>query len=78
MDQSCVPLLELKSVTKFFGANKVLDDVDLTVNDGEFLTLLGPSGCCKTTLLRLIAGFERPTTGKIMMNGKEIMHLPPN
>ena len=78
MDKPSVPLLELKSVTKFFGANKVLDDIDLVVNDGEFLTLLGPSGCGKTTLLRLIAGFERPTTGKVFMNGKEISHLPPN
>lgn len=71
-------LLELRGVTKFFGANKVLDDVDLVINDGEFLTLLGPSGCGKTTLLRLIAGFEKPTSGKILMNGKEISHLPPN
>ena len=78
MEKPSVPLLELKSVTKFFGANKVLDDIDLAVNDGEFLTLLGPSGCGKTTLLRLIAGFERPTTGKVVMNGKEISHLPPN
>lgn len=78
MEKPPVPLLELKSVTKFFGANKVLDDVDLTVSDGEFLTLLGPSGCGKTTLLRLIAGFERPTTGKVIMNGKEISYLSPN
>ena len=75
---STQPLLELQTVTKFFGTNKVLDDIDLTINDGEFLTLLGPSGCGKTTLLRLIAGFERPTNGKIIMNGKEISHLPPN
>lgn len=78
METAPLPLLELKSVTKFFGANKVLDDIDLVVNDGEFLTLLGPSGCGKTTILRLIAGFERPTTGKVVMNGKEISHLPPN
>lgn len=78
MDTTPHPLLELKSITKFFGSNKVLDDIDLTVNDGEFLTLLGPSGCGKTTLLRLIAGFERPTTGKLIMNGKDISHLPPN
>lgn len=78
MNTTPTPLLELKNLTKFFGANKVLDDIDLTINDGEFLTLLGPSGCGKTTILRLIAGFERPTSGKIVMNDKEISHLPPN
>lgn len=78
MENTPAPLLELKNVTKFFGANKVLDDIDLQVNDGEFLTLLGPSGCGKTTTLRLIAGFERPTTGKIVMGGKEISRVPPN
>ena len=78
MDENPQPLLELKNITKFFGADKVLDDIDLTVNDGEFLTLLGPSGCGKTTLLRLIAGFERPTSGRIFMNGREITRLSPN
>lgn len=78
MNTTPLPLLELRNITKFFGSNKVLDDIDLTVMDGEFLTLLGPSGCGKTTLLRVIAGFERPTTGKVIMNGKEISHLAPN
>ncbi len=50
----------------------VLEDVDLTVADGEFLILLGPSGCGKSTLLRLIAGFDRPTSGNVRMNGNEI------
>ena len=78
MEKTAQPLLELKNLTKFFGSNKVLDDIDLTVNDGEFMTLLGPSGCGKTTLLRLIGGFERPTSGRIIMNGKDISHLSPN
>ena len=78
MEKNAPPLLELKNLTKFFGSNKVLDDIDLTVEDGEFMTLLGPSGCGKTTLLRLIGGFERATSGRILMNGKDISHLAPN
>jgi len=78
MEENPQPLLELKNLTKFFGADKVLDDIDLTVNDGEFLTLLGPSGCGKTTLLRIIAGFEKPTSGRVLMGGKDISRVPPN
>ncbi|MCQ2914154.1 MAG: spermidine/putrescine ABC transporter ATP-binding protein PotA [Alphaproteobacteria bacterium] len=78
METQAHPLLELKSITKFFGSNKVIDDLDLSVYDGEFLTLLGPSGCGKTTLLRLIGGFERPTGGRIYMDGTDITYTAPH
>ncbi|HIX08273.1 MAG TPA: ABC transporter ATP-binding protein, partial [Candidatus Borkfalkia faecipullorum] len=48
------------------------------VRKGEFITFLGPSGCGKTTTLRMIAGFDIPTSGKILLNGKDITNLPPN
>ena len=71
-----------KSVIKAFGhgdhAVRALDDVSLTINKGEFFTLLGPSGCGKTTLLRLIAGFEMPSDGTILLDGADITTLPPN
>jgi ABC-type Fe3+/spermidine/putrescine transport system ATPase subunit len=72
-----VPLLEVRSVSKQFGAQAVLRDVSLRVAAGEFLTILGESGSGKTTLLRLIAGFERPDSGEIWMAGKRLDSLPP-
>ena len=58
------PDVELRAVTKRFGAVAAVDTVDLEVTSGEFLTLLGPSGCGKTTTLRMIAGFEDPTRAR--------------
>ena len=65
-------------VTKRFGALTAVNDVSLTVNRGEFFSLLGPSGCGKTTLLRMLGGFERPDSGRIYLEGKDITDLPPN
>ncbi|MFC7738918.1 ABC transporter ATP-binding protein [Roseomonas sp. GCM10028921] len=61
--------LTLKGLGKTYGKLKVVDGVDLTLEDGEFVSLLGPSGCGKTTTLRMIAGFIEPTSGTITMNG---------
>ncbi|HKV74886.1 MAG TPA: ABC transporter ATP-binding protein [Gemmatimonadales bacterium] len=71
------PLLELRSVTKAFGDFKAVDDLSLAVAPGEFLTFLGASGSGKTTTLRMIAGFELPTGGEILMEGAPITMLPP-
>ncbi len=65
-------------VTKRFGATTAVNDVSLSVNRGEFFSLLGPSGCGKTTLLRMLGGFERPDSGRIYLEGKDITDLPPN
>jgi iron(III) transport system ATP-binding protein len=64
-----MPRLTLKGLGKAYGKLKVVDDVDLTLEEGEFVSLLGPSGCGKTTTLRMIAGFVEPTAGSISMNG---------
>jgi iron(III) transport system ATP-binding protein len=64
-----MPRLTLKGLGKAYGKVKVVDDVDLTLEEGEFVSLLGPSGCGKTTTLRMIAGFVEPTAGSISMNG---------
>ncbi len=71
-------IIELKGVTKYYNENLVLDNVSFYVNKGEFITFLGPSGCGKTTTLRMIAGFDLPTSGQILLGGKDISHLPPN
>ncbi len=69
--------LVIDNVTKSFGAQRAVDDVSLTVAQGEAFSLLGPSGCGKTTLLRMIAGFERPDRGRILVSGQDITGLPP-
>ncbi len=71
-------IIELKGVTKYYNDNLVLDNVSLYVNKGEFITFLGPSGCGKTTTLRMIAGFDIPTSGEILLAGKDISKLPAN
>ena len=69
--------IELKQVYKAFGATKVLQDFNLTFEKGKFTTLLGASGCGKTTILRLIAGLEDLDQGQILCDGKDISLLPP-
>lgn len=70
-------LLEIQQVDKRFGDNHVVNNISISINQGEFFTLLGPSGCGKTTLLRMIAGFEVPDSGKILLDGKDITKLAP-
>jgi len=70
-------LLEVRAISKQFGAREVLKTLSLEIAAGEFLTLLGESGSGKTTLLRLIAGFEQPTAGEIWMRGRRLDTLPP-
>ena len=64
-------IVEIEGVNKIYGSNHVVKDLNLSIEEGEFLTLLGSSGCGKTTTLRMIAGFEEPTTGKIVVDGKD-------
>ncbi|MBO5018834.1 MAG: polyamine ABC transporter ATP-binding protein [Alistipes sp.] len=71
-------IIEISNVTKSFPDKVVLDDVSLSVKQGEFLTILGPSGCGKTTLLRLIAGFNSASSGKILIDGKDMTSVPPH
>ncbi len=68
----------ISGVSKSFGTFHALDNVDFTINKGEFFSLLGPSGCGKTTLLRIIAGFEFPDTGAVLFDDKDIIPLPPD
>jgi putative spermidine/putrescine transport system ATP-binding protein len=68
--------LELEGISKYFGKTTAVDHITLSVEEGEFLTLLGPSGCGKTTILRMIAGFETPSTGNILLDGDDITQRP--
>jgi multiple sugar transport system ATP-binding protein len=65
-----------QNVTKLFGNTKVVDDLSLTINDGEFVVLLGPSGCGKTTTLRMLAGLETVSSGDILINGQRVNDVP--
>lgn len=70
-------LIDLINITKKYGNNTIIDDLNLYIRENEFLTLLGPSGCGKTTTLRIIGGFEKPDVGKVIFDGKDITNLPP-
>jgi spermidine/putrescine transport system ATP-binding protein len=69
--------VEFRGVTKRFGDVTAVDDLDLQIHQGEFLSLLGSSGCGKTTSLRMIAGFEQPTAGEVLIGGVDAVGLPP-
>jgi spermidine/putrescine transport system ATP-binding protein len=70
-------LLEIRKVTRRFGALTAVDNVSVAIEAGEFFTLLGPSGCGKTTLLRMIAGFDLPDAGAIFLDGRDLVGTPP-
>lgn len=70
--------LSIENVAHRYGQTLVLEDVNLDIGEGEFVTLLGPSGCGKTTLLRMAAGFVRPSRGRILLQGRDVTHLPPH
>lgn len=71
-------IISLQGVCKVFDGNTVVDNFNLDVTKGQFVTFLGPSGCGKTTTLRMIAGFDTPTSGKILLNGEDITKIPPH
>jgi spermidine/putrescine ABC transporter ATP-binding subunit len=70
--------IRLEHISKHFGAVKAVDDVDFNIAEGEFFSLLGASGCGKTTLLRMMAGFESPTLGEIYIDDVEVSTVPPH
>ena len=69
--------VELKNITKIYDKKKVIDNVSLTIEDKEFLILVGSSGCGKSTILRMIAGLEDITEGEIYIDGKCVNNIPP-
>jgi len=69
--------VELRGVSKHFGSNVALHALDLTIRKGEFFSLLGPSGCGKTTTLNLIGGFERQSSGSVLLDGQPVQDVPP-
>jgi spermidine/putrescine transport system ATP-binding protein len=70
-------IIELKNVTKVYGNETAVSDVSLSINKGDFVTILGPSGCGKTTILRMLGGFERLTSGQILLEGQDVTNIPP-
>ena len=71
------PLVQIKNINKFYGKNHVVKDLSIDVQEGEFLTILGSSGSGKSTTLRMVAGFEQPTTGEIMLDGINVADKEP-
>ena len=76
-EQKRKPILTIKKLTKRFESFIAVDEVDLTIYEGEIFALLGSSGCGKSTLLRMLAGFETPTSGSIMLGNQELIGVPP-
>jgi putative spermidine/putrescine transport system ATP-binding protein len=73
-----VSFLAINNVVKSFGATTVVKEFNLAIERGEFISFLGPSGCGKTTVLRMVAGFENPTSGRIAIDGRDVTALAPN
>jgi putrescine transport system ATP-binding protein len=71
------PLVQIREVSKHFDGTVAVDRVSLDIMRGELFTILGSSGCGKTTLLRILAGFERPTSGRILIDGVDMTDTPP-
>ena len=69
--------LELVNLRKEFGELKAVDDVSIAIEESETMALLGPSGCGKTTILNMIVGLEKPTSGDILIDGKSVLDVPP-
>jgi spermidine/putrescine transport system ATP-binding protein len=78
MPQDRSVAIALEGVSKGFGKVAAVNDVSLSIGEGEFFSLLGPSGCGKTTSLRMIAGFEQPDAGRILLQGDDVTRVPPN
>jgi putrescine transport system ATP-binding protein len=76
-DPGARPYVEIERVTKTFGDFKAVDDVSLKIYKGEIFCLLGASGCGKTTLLRMLGGFEMPSSGRILIDGEDMTGVPP-
>jgi putrescine transport system ATP-binding protein len=76
-DPAAKPLIEYRNVVKRFGDFTAVDDVSLGIYEREFFALLGPSGCGKTTLMRMLGGFDTPTSGDILLGGESVKGLPP-
>lgn len=77
MAQATAPFLRIEGVSKSFGTFQAVRDVSLSIDKGEIFALLGGSGCGKTTLLRMLAGFEEPTAGRISLDGQDMTGVPP-
>ena len=71
-------IITFENVTKRYGRVVAVDNVSLSIDEGEFFALLGPSGCGKTTLLRMVAGLETPDEGRILIDGRDVTQVPPN
>jgi spermidine/putrescine transport system ATP-binding protein len=77
VNTQAMPAVRLSGVSRFFGEVRALDNVDLDIDDGEFFSMLGPSGSGKTTCLRMIAGFDQPDVGSVLLHGHDVTELPP-